>query len=781
MSSKNKSQEPDRRHFFKQAAALATLVGSAEAQSRPVQPHAGPRRFTGKQLNRISFPLGGVAAGSIGLGGRGDLRDWQIFNRPDQGNSLPYTFGALWVQAGHASPVARVLEAAFQPPFDGARGLGAANAPGLPRFESAEFHGEFPIAEVAFVDRNVPVRVQLEAFSPFLPPDAEDSGLPVAVLRYTVFNPSSFQARVSIAFAVENPVGAAGRRNEAVREPGIAAIRMSNPSLKPDDPLSGSFVLSSPHHAGQSAFTQIGWDAHSRWRTGVQAFWDHFSKIGDLPPEPRVPGFTGSIGLQSDILPGARQSFTFLLSWHFPNRTPARCGWEAPPGDENAIIGNAYCVRFPDAWAAALYSATHLERLERGTRDFLTRMRRAKIPREVREAALANISTLVTPTCFRTSDGRFYGFEGCNEQSGAWFGNCTHVWNYETVTPFLFPALSRSMRESAFGYCTGPAGKMDIRALLPAGKRHFAFSAAADGQMGQIVRLYLDWNLSGDTQWMLRHWPAAKRALEFAWIPGGWDADRDGVMEGAQHNTYDLEFYGPNPLCSIWYLAALRAAERMARAANEPQAADEYQRLAANGSIWIDSHLFNGEYYIQQVRGISEDKIAPGLLSGLGPDDTETPDLQPGHGCLADQLAGQCLAYVAGLGPLLDRKHMRRALESIYKYNFKARLGSVAAVDRVFALQDEPGLILCSYPRGVAPASRFPRFSEVWTGVEYNVAALMFFEGMHEPALEIVRAVRRRYDGERRNPWGEIEAGWHYARAMASWSCVVALGYAERK
>jgi hypothetical protein len=136
------------------------------------------------------------------------------------------------------------------------------------------------------------------------------------------------------------------------------------------------------------------------------------------------------------------------------------------------------------------------------------------------------------------------------------------------------------------------------------------------------------------------------------------------------------------------------------------------------------------------------------------------------------------LAYIAGLGPLISRDKIRKALNAIYRYNFKPELRTVNAVDRIFALEDEAGVILCSYPRGPAPANRFPRFNEVWSGVEYAVAALMLREGLLEPAKRIIGAVRRRYDGIRRNPWGEIEAGWHYVRAMASWSCLlIATGF----
>ena len=95
--------------------------------------------------------------------------------------------------------------------------------------------------------------------------------------------------------------------------------------------------------------------------------------------------------------------------------------------------------------------------------------------------------------------------------------------------------------------------------------------------MGQIMHAYLDWMLSGDTEWLRDMWPRIKKAIEFAWVPGGWDADRDGVLEGVQHNTYDVEFYGPNPLCGIFYLGALRAAEEMARAAGDTASAAEYR------------------------------------------------------------------------------------------------------------------------------------------------------------------------------------------------------------
>ena len=172
---------------------------------------------------------------------------------------------------------------------------------------------------------------------------------------------------------------------------------------------------------------------------------------------------------------------------------------------------------------------------------FTGALRETTLPAVVKEAAGANLSTLATTTCFRTADGEFHGFEGSDNQRGCCFGNCTHVWNYETSTPFLFPSFARSLRRSSFGYSMDDAGAIHFRQMLPDGKARSGF-AAADGQMGQIMHAWLDWKISGDDELLRATWPRAKKALEFAWVPDGWDGNRDGVMEGVQHNTYDVEF-----------------------------------------------------------------------------------------------------------------------------------------------------------------------------------------------------------------------------------------------
>ena len=733
----------------------------------------------------VSFPLGGVAAGSIGLGGRGQLRDWQIFNRPDQGMRPGYAFAGIWAQAGDRKPVARVLESRIAPPYDGDFGLNAGEVSGLLRLEKAVFTGEYPVARIDFRDRTLPVSVALEAFSPFIPLDAEASGLPVALMRYRVTNTGAAKAKVSIVFSLDNPVGIDlrttnhrrpldfKRNNELKSLPAGLGLLMTNPETPPDSPLSGSFAIAVLNTTAGGTSYLRGWPRVKWWASPLR-FWDDFSADGILGPESAETNGVGSICLQREIAAGAEAEYTFLLAWHFPNRTPEWCGWGARQSDWKTNIGNHYCQRFRDAWHVAEHVSANLPSLEHRTRSFVRAIRESTIPAPVKEAAMANLSTLATPTVFRTADGKFWGFEGITDTRGCCDGNCTHVWSYESATQYLFPTLARSMRETAFSLVGPSAGVMPARIALPEGKQSGGL-AAADGTMGQIIKTYLDWRLSGDGDWLKRIWPGVRECIEFCWIEGGWDADQDGVAEGVQHNTYDVEFYGPNPMCGIYYLGALAAGERMASAVGEDEFASHCRKLRENGARWIDSNLFNGEYYIQQVRGVTKEKIAKPLRSSGGGADTEHPDFQVAGGCLVDQLVGQYVADYAGIGPLLDPRKVKQTLRSIYKYNYKRNLYDHESLGRTFAVNDESALVICDYAKAARPRIPFPYFAEIMTGFEYSAAILLLSYGMVREGVECIENIRRRYDGARRNPWDEAECGRHYARAMASWSGIPAL------
>src|SRR6187455_1633802 len=90
------------------------------------------RLFAGESLREIAFPLGGIGTGTVSLGGRGQLRDWEIFNRPAKGRDLALCFFALWARPEGGPAMARILERRLLPPFVADRGLSPWALSGLP-------------------------------------------------------------------------------------------------------------------------------------------------------------------------------------------------------------------------------------------------------------------------------------------------------------------------------------------------------------------------------------------------------------------------------------------------------------------------------------------------------------------------------------------------------------------------------------------------------------------------------------------------------------------------
>jgi len=749
------------------------------------------KRYDQDHLARIALPLGGIGTGTVSLGGRGDLRDWEIMNRPAKGfvpmRGRTGPFFALYARTADGQALARTIEGPIEPSgYEGSHGSTVANH-GLPRFRKCSFSAAYPLGQVMLSDPDVPVDVTIKAFNPLVPADAEVSGIPVAILRYVLHNKTGQYVTASVCGSMPNFIGIDGsgrtkdwkgdlvavggrdNQNELRRGQNVQGIFMYSKGVTPRAEQWGTIALTTT--AKEQITYRTSW-SRERWGTSLLDFWDDLSEDGSLENRDATGEDTpmASLAVQLKLPPRKTRQVTFLITWHFPNRHT----W-TPKGNEEDLIGNYCATLYEDAWDVADEVARRLAELERATVHFVRAFCRSDLPDVVKEAALFNVSTLRTQTCFCTRDGRFYGFEGCSNRRGCCHGSCTHVWNYEQATAFLFGGLARSMREVEFAHATDDKGLMSFRVNLPLDRAQQFNKAAADGQMGCIMKMYRDWQLSGDDEMLRQLWPHVKRALQFCWIEGGWDANRDGVMEGCQHNTMDVEYYGPNPQMGIWYLGALRAAEEMARHLGEDDFADTCRDLFERGSKWIDENLFNGEYYEHKIQPPKDrSEIAPSLLVGMGAADPTKPDYQLGAGCLVDQLVGQYTAHVCGLGHLVEPANVRKTLQSIMKYNLREGLYGHFNCMRSFALGDESALLMASYPRG-RPENPFPYFTEVMTGFEYTAAVGMLYEGLTDEGLRCIRNIRDRYNGRKRSPFDEAECGHHYARAMASWAAVPAL------
>ena len=707
------------------------------------------RSFTGDALKEIAFPLGGIGTGTVSLGGRGQLRDWELFNRPQKGNILPYTFPAIYVKPEGGESISRVLESRLQPHFIEAGGMAPNRVCGLPRLKEAVFTGEYPFAHIEFKDPKLPVKVELTAFNPMIPLNEKDSSIPTAVLRYRVTNNGSHKVAGTICWSIQNAVGGEGKVNEFVEADSFRGVKMTNPTTKPDDLAFGSMALVTTH---RSVSCRVAWPA-AGWWDAAQAVWDDFKDDGEFTgaTEEKLSDIT-SLALRFDLAPGESAELPFIFTWYFPNRENT---WNGEAEVKNARLRNRYADWFDHAWEAADYVTRNLDRLEKETRLFSDALYSSTLPSVALDAAGANMSIMRTQTGLFLDDERFYAFEGCGDQGGCCPMNCTHVWNYEQALAYLYPRLERTMRLTDFTTNVEDDGKMAFRTLIPVGKSLWKFHAAADGQMGCILKYYREYLMSGDMEFLKLIYPAAKRALSFVWLT--WDKDEDGVMEAIQHNTYDIEFLGANTMMGTLYLGALKAMEKISEILGETQYAAKCKAIYESGSKKHAEKLFNGEFFIQDV-------------------DVETaPRYQFGPGCLSDQLLGQWFCEVVDLGYVLPEAEVKAALKSIFQYNWKSDLTDHDSIQRTYALNDEAGLLLCSWPRGGRPKYPFTYADEVWTGIEYQVAGHLIYEDMIEEGLAVVKGVRDRHDGIARNPWDEFECGHHYARAMASWSLILAL------
>lgn len=740
--------------------------------------------YTGERLNRVAFPLGGIGAGMICLEGTGALSHFSIRHRPEMFNE-PCVFSAICIKGERN--IARVLEGPV-PKWKIFGNPGSANGAagktyGLPRFSSASFKTRFPFGVVRLEDEKLPLKVEITGWSPFIPGDADNSSLPVAALEYHFTNITDRTIDAVYSFNAENFV-TTGTRTAAIRSvPNGFILRESGSAARPWREGAFCAVIDDDNIKINYAWFRGDWfDALTiAWKNIADG--QCFSKPPITEGKPS-PGAT--IFVPFHLGPGEEKTINLLFSWYVPE-TNLRLGKDNPKiGQDNAARLPAYkpwySVRFASIEQVNQYWRGNYQTFRQKSRQFSDCFYDTTLPPEVIEAVAANLTILKTPTILRQADGRLWCWEGCGDNVGCCSGSCTHVWNYAQALPHLFPGLERSLRETEFNESQDERGHQNFRAFLPIRPTTHDFHAASDGQLGGIMKIYRDWRICGDTDWLRKLWPKVKASLDYC--RQTWDPDHKGIIVEPHHNTYDIEFWGPDGMCMSFYLGALKAAILMGTALEED--VSQYQSLFDKGRKYLEEELFNGEYFFQKVqwkelyakspllpKSLAENKYSSESLELL---EKEGPKYQYGNGCLSDGVLGCWLARVCGLSDILDSEKIKSHLLSVYKYNFKKDLSEHANPQRPsYAVGKEGGLLLCTWPKGGCPSLPFVYSDEVWTGIEYQVASHLFMHGMIEEGLEIVRTCRNRYDGTIRNPFDEYECGHWYARALSSYAMLQGL------
>lgn len=724
----------------------------------------------------IVFPVGGIGSGCIGVAGNGTLRDFEIFNRPNKCSYNKYT--GIVVKAENDSEVVdvRALNGEYQGSLMGdwgniGQGVERYTMAGLPCFEEFEFDGEFPMAKLEFSDKHFPATVQTEVFNPFIPLNEDDSSIPCAIFNIKFRNVTDERMTYTAAFNVTNPCEKSVC-NKYIENGPMRGILLGNEEYADDDTGYGNMFISTS--ANEVSYQEY-WRRNS-WYEGLEMFWNDIGEYGGLQNR-TFSGVldgeaTATLTASVSVDAGEEKTVTFVLGWYYPN---CRNYWN-PPKENDTIWKNYYATMFGDSIDVCDYVLKNGKRLYDDTCKFTQAIRSQSMPDYLIDAICSNLSVLKSPTCLRLEDGTLYGFEGCSNNEGSCEGSCSHVWNYQYAVPFLFPRLERSMRDVDFKYNKMQNGGMTFRLQLPLGREQWDFRPAADAQFGGIIKTYREWKICGDDEWLGKHWNSLKENMAYTWSgdnPDKWDINKTGVLWGRQHHTLDRELFGPNSWLTGYYLLALRAMAEMAEYFGEDRS--EYDEIFEKGKKWVEDNLFNGEYFIQKLdlNDFSElDKYEN--ADRYYNYETGEINFQVAEGSIIDQVIAGWHSNVLGLGEIFDESMVKSALKSLYKYNFKQDPSQIFNPCRIFAYKNEPAMIMCEWNENVyKPKMPIPYSREAMTGFEYQVAVHMISEGFADEGLEIVKAVRDRYDGKKRNPWNEFECGSNYVRSMSVYSALL--------
>ena len=750
--------------------------------------------YEGAYTSRIAFPIGGIGAGMFCWEGNGAISHLSLRHHPDAFNE-PRMFGAIHVKGVENGT--KVLEGPVQDwKISGTSGAfwGGNGWWGLPRFDAASFSSRFPFATIKLSCDDIPFNVEMKAWSPFIPTDQDNSSLPVGAIEYTFSNPTANDLEAIFSYNAETFFRKDWRDECTIGKMKNGYV-ISTPALPGKEYNKADFAIFT-----DAADTQVdyAWFRGS-WFDKLTMAWNNLS-AGVMPTnEPVEEGAAGaSLFVPVNLKAGESKTVRVYMAWYVP-KSDLRNGKDAKT-DSDISFGPAsgrkicdgkipefyepwYSHRFGSIDDVSTYWLTSYDKLKKDSKLFTDAFYDSSLPPEVLEAVSANLSILKSPTVLRQHDGRMWNWEGTGNETGSCPGSCTHVWNYAQAIPHLFPALERTLRETEFYVNQNKEGHQEFRANLPIRPILHDFYSAADGQMGGIAKVYRDWRISGDNEWMKDIYPRVKESLDYCIRT--WDPRRAGIMDEPHHNTYDIEFWGANGMHQSFYATALQAVVLMGKAMNDDVSG--YEELLAKCKEYTEGNLFDGEYFIQNIQwtGLNAPdpiELAKGSLSVWYSPEAEVvlreegPKYQYGKGCLSDGVLGCYMAFTAGMDEPIDREKVLGHLKSVHKYNFKKDLSNHANPQRPgYALGNEGGLLLCTWPKGGKLQLPFVYSNEVWTGIEYQVASHLMRQGEVEKGLEIVRAARDRYDGRVRNPYNEIECGAWYARALASYAMLQGL------
>jgi non-lysosomal glucosylceramidase len=313
-----------------QASALArgsypqASTAEADPQAKPGASTAAEwpilKHYDQAHIAQIALPIGGIGTGTISLGGRGDLRDWEIMNRPAKGFAPGAPFFAVWVKPASGPAKMRALQGPVELyQYEGPSGVNKATNPNLPTFRDASFDASYPFGIVNLSDPGLPIRVRIKGWNPLVPTDADKSGIPIAVLTYEIENTTDQDLTVSVCGTLQNFIGRDGvkvvpskNRNVFRKGESVQGLFMKSETAPSDAETWGTMALTVP--LSEDATYRTSW-LEAGWGTSLLDFWDDLQDDGRLSEreakgdEPRA-----SLAVQARVPARGVRAFPFYIT-----------------------------------------------------------------------------------------------------------------------------------------------------------------------------------------------------------------------------------------------------------------------------------------------------------------------------------------------------------------------------------------------------------------------------------------------------------------------------------
>lgn len=568
---------------------------------------------------------------------------------------------------------------------------------------------------------------------------------------------------------------------------------------------------------------------HSRWNpagTG-NSVWQTFATDGSLDDiEDETPAASGeqiacAIAVRFTIRPNRTRKIPFIIAWDFPvtefgckTRELVRSG-EIPTSKIGSPI--SYYRRYTDffgrngknAWSmvrtALKHSDTWKERIQAWQKPVLE----SDLPSWFK-MALFNELYLLT-------DGGTLWTAGSEDDPIGQFGvlECLDYRWYESLDVRLYGSFSLAMlwpkleKSVMLAFARAIPTSDDTPRIIGYDRSHTVrkLAGATPHDLGApnehpwektnytsyqdcnqwkdlpcdfVLQVYRYFVFTGrrDIEFLQDCWPAIVQTLDYL---KAFDKDGDGIPEnsGAPDQTFDdWKLQGVSAYCGGLWLAALEAAIAIGKCllvadVAADGVADECRERARGTDVLFGSYTVRDlrksiEVYgdwLEKARVIYQEKLWNGQYYKL--DSDSGSDV-----VMADQLCGQFYAQILEIPDIVPPDRAKSALKTVYESCF------LNFSDRSEMLSGNPiGIVNGIRPDGIPENPDATHPLEVWTGINFGLAAFMLQSGMSDEAFKIAEAVTRQiyqHGLQFRTPEAITALGTfrasHYLRAMAIWA-----------